>query len=316
MSKKILLIMLVLVLSISICNITSYATEAEMYYYDKYSVSKSHWGEETLIQESTLSYNAQYLIPGSYKSDAARIFIRESPFLIRNYLDFRVGQEDDTNADEGVATSVPVWIGTKYIKQDIYTEQFTKYGTFYGVSNFSGVAYYVKFTSYGEDTGGEVGTSSSAEKNEKLIVTIGGKIKYLPLKVSIYGRKLIPEEYSYAETFIAEDGTYPDDGISQDGYYYIKREQTTLPHINFSHKTNWTNKNVVITATATDVNGVSKIVLPDNTEVNGDTATYTIIKNGMYVFKAENNDGNIVEETVEITNIDKVKPTMVITVGK
>ena len=65
-------------------------------------------------------------------------------------------------------------------------------------------------------------------------------------------------------------------------------------------------KSITLLVTATDAeSGVKKIVLPDGSEVKKDTATFTIIKNGTYTFKAEDNAGNIAEKSV----IKKIKIT-------
>ena len=63
-------------------------------------------------------------------------------------------------------------------------------------------------------------------------------------------------------------------------------------------------KSITLLVTATDAeSGIKKIILPDGNEVEKDTATYTIIKNGTYTFKAEDNAGNIAEKSITVSNI-------------
>ncbi len=75
-------------------------------------------------------------------------------------------------------------------------------------------------------------------------------------------------------------------------------------------KVEWTNQNVIITATGTDSDGeVIKIEKPDGTIENVDSTTYEVEENGTYEYTATDNSGATTTETIEITNIDKVDPT-------
>jgi len=74
-----------------------------------------------------------------------------------------------------------------------------------------------------------------------------------------------------------------------------------------------TNKDIILNIIATDEDsGVKEIILPDENKVPGGNAIYTVTQNGSYVFKATDNAGNEVEETIEIANIDKVPPVITI----
>ena len=71
----------------------------------------------------------------------------------------------------------------------------------------------------------------------------------------------------------------------------------------------WTNKDVVITAKATDTDGsVVSVKKPDASVVNTATTTYTVSQNGKYSFIATDNSGATVTKEINITWIDKVKP--------
>ena len=77
----------------------------------------------------------------------------------------------------------------------------------------------------------------------------------------------------------------------------VAPEMTLTPDI-----TTWTNKDVVITAKATDTDGsVVSIKKPDASVVNTATTTYTVSQNGKYSFTATDNSGATV--TKEIENI-------------
>ena len=74
-----------------------------------------------------------------------------------------------------------------------------------------------------------------------------------------------------------------------------------------------TNKDIILTIIATDEgSGIKEIVLPDGTKVTEERTTYIVTENGSYNFIARDNAGNETEETIEITNIDKVPPVITI----
>lgn len=81
-----------------------------------------------------------------------------------------------------------------------------------------------------------------------------------------------------------------------------------LVHIT-QDKTLVTNKDVVLTINAKDnESGIRRIQKPDKTWVSTDTTTYTVSKNGDYVFKIEDIAGNTLTKTYSISNIDKTPP--------
>ncbi|WP_129721378.1 hypothetical protein [Xylanivirga thermophila] len=74
-----------------------------------------------------------------------------------------------------------------------------------------------------------------------------------------------------------------------------------------------TNQDIVVDVKATGRGiGIKEIVLPDETKIEGDEAQFKVTENGSYTFKAIDVAGNEVEETIEITNIDKVLPVITI----
>ncbi|MEG1482883.1 MAG: hypothetical protein RSA57_03705 [Cetobacterium sp.] len=72
--------------------------------------------------------------------------------------------------------------------------------------------------------------------------------------------------------------------------------------------TYWTNQDVTITAIA-DSNYFRNIVLPNGQKVYSKLATYDVATNGIYTFYIEDTLGNTSSRSINITNIDKVKPS-------
>ncbi|WP_407873341.1 fibronectin type III domain-containing protein [Paenibacillus melissococcoides] len=87
------------------------------------------------------------------------------------------------------------------------------------------------------------------------------------------------------------------------------------PQLNvIADHTHWSQGPVILRATAADYEtGLKHIVLPDGSLVTGETAQYVAQANGTYTFQAVDNAGNITERTLQVTNIDREAPTIVIT---
>lgn len=72
----------------------------------------------------------------------------------------------------------------------------------------------------------------------------------------------------------------------------------------------YTNKNIDINLSIDiDDDYFSGLELPNETKINEKRYTYTINKNGIYTFSLYNNNKKIKEKSINITNIDKEKPT-------
>lgn len=70
-----------------------------------------------------------------------------------------------------------------------------------------------------------------------------------------------------------------------------------------------TNQDVVLTAVADDAEtGVKRIKNPDGEWIDGSTITYSATQNGTYTFIAEDYAGNQTQQSVHISNIDKIPP--------
>ena len=66
-----------------------------------------------------------------------------------------------------------------------------------------------------------------------------------------------------------------------------------------------------LTATASDsLSGVKRIKTPNGTWVNGSVATYTVTSNGTYTFTVEDNVGNQRTQSITVSNVDIIPPTI------
>ena len=73
----------------------------------------------------------------------------------------------------------------------------------------------------------------------------------------------------------------------------------------------WTNKDVTITVVGSDVgSGIKEIITPNGIVVKGNVVSFVATKNGLYSFKAVDFMGNETIKSINITNIDKNKPTV------
>lgn len=76
--------------------------------------------------------------------------------------------------------------------------------------------------------------------------------------------------------------------------------------------TNFTNGNVTLSLSApqdTGVSGLKRIFLPNGSQVFPVATNYTVTENGTYDFIIEDNAGNQTVKSIEVKNIDKVKPS-------
>ena len=91
----------------------------------------------------------------------------------------------------------------------------------------------------------------------------------------------------------------------------VEIKDTKAPDIEYTVSTNeWVSDGVTINVIANDNSGVSSIVLPDGGKVNRNSVAYKVSKNGVYSFRAEDASNNIKNVDVQISNIDKKKPSI------
>lgn len=116
---------------------------------------------------------------------------------------------------------------------------------------------------------------------------------------------------------IISNGSYTFEAIDFAGNTTVKTINVTNidksgPNINYILTPNtWTTGDVSITVSASDnPSGVKRIVLPDGSKVFGNSASYIVNKNGRYSFMATDNLDNISVIVVNVSNIDKNKPTV------
>ena len=68
------------------------------------------------------------------------------------------------------------------------------------------------------------------------------------------------------------------------------------------------NQPIKITATASDENGIEKIITPGGSTVYGSTASIQVTKNGTYTFEAYDKVGNRAVKSITISNYDISPP--------
>lgn len=73
-----------------------------------------------------------------------------------------------------------------------------------------------------------------------------------------------------------------------------------------------TKGNIDIAIHAHDNLGIRSITLPNNDIVYKDKTVYTVSGNGTYTFEIEDLLGNVISKSIKISNIDKVKPSIVL----
>ncbi|KEI94947.1 hypothetical protein N496_18395 (plasmid) [Clostridium botulinum A2B3 87] len=96
-----------------------------------------------------------------------------------------------------------------------------------------------------------------------------------------------------------------------DKHEHIKLDDKESPTIEVTgNTTSWTNKDVMLNASAKDNNKVKSITLPDGKTVSSDKADYTVTKNGTYKFTAEDEAGNKTTKEIVVDKIDKELPTL------
>lgn len=109
-------------------------------------------------------------------------------------------------------------------------------------------------------------------------------------------------------TFVAYDNVGNEKKVSIE----IQNIDKVKPKLELSQNTKeWVNEDVIISWKAEDYeSGFRDILLPNARMETNKTGDFIAEKNGIYTFVAYDNVGNTTLETIEITNIDKIPPTV------
>lgn len=121
-------------------------------------------------------------------------------------------------------------------------------------------------------------------------------------------------------TMVANDGaTHKYTFTSSDGKAVLIVSDATPPTYSFSQTpTGWTNGNVKITLTGMSDKGGSgyyRTLLPNGSYSTATAPTYTVSSNRTYSFTAYDNAGNAKTQSHKVSNIDKVAPTVTLSVN-
>lgn len=113
-------------------------------------------------------------------------------------------------------------------------------------------------------------------------------------------------------TFVAYDNV----GNEKIASIEIQNIDKTKPKLKLTkNNTEWVNEDVIISWEADDLeSGFKEILLPDGKTSELKNGEFSVSKNGPYTFVAYDEIGNTNLQTIEITNIDKVAPTVTLEV--
>lgn len=161
--------------------------------------------------------------------------------------------------------------------------------------------------------------------NEDVTITIytadnegGSGINFVELPD---GNTMKSETFNYT---VSTNGNYifsvtDNVGLTSSVTVNISNIDKEAPDINFTlSETGYTNQNVTITAEAFDngVSGVQSMFLPDLTTTTNNRVDFVATDNDTYEFIVEDRAGNITTKTVVIDKMDKVIPTIKVSVDK
>lgn len=93
------------------------------------------------------------------------------------------------------------------------------------------------------------------------------------------------------------------------GWKNNHENESVKPILNLSLNTSETNQEkitILANATMEDGSAITKIILPDNTEILGNEATFEVTENGDYNFKAIAENGEEVIEFINVSNIQEI----------
>ena len=109
-------------------------------------------------------------------------------------------------------------------------------------------------------------------------------------------------------TFIVYDNVGNEKKVSIE----IQNIDKIEPELKLSQNTEeWVNEDVIISWETSDAgSGFNNILLPDGTTSKNQNGTISAKTNGNYSFVSCDNVGNTNLQTIEITNIDKIAPTV------
>ena len=100
-------------------------------------------------------------------------------------------------------------------------------------------------------------------------------------------------------------------GNSKAYTYEVNKIDNIKPELNISTSNNMTNVDKEITIKANDgQSGISHIILPNGNLVKGNTAKYTVSKNGDISILAVDKAGNTTTKSIHIDTIDKNNPNV------
>lgn len=165
-----------------------------------------------------------------------------------------------------------------------------------------------------EDKKGEISTYYSFDKEEPHLISTNPQTGD---NINFSKDILIPENLGYGEHTLYVYAKDSENGESKKGEikFFIKDSKKPIVSHTLSNA-DFTKGTVNINLTAIDKeSGIKRIKLPDGNYTTDANTSFQISENGRYNFLVEDNEGNITDYVVEISNIEKGYDYMVKVIG-
>lgn len=165
-----------------------------------------------------------------------------------------------------------------------------------------------------EDKKGEISTYYSFDKEEPHLISTNPQTGD---NINFSKDILIPENLGYGEHTLYVYAKDSENGESKKGEikFFIKDSKNPIVSHTLSNA-DFTKGTVNINLTAIDKeSGIKRIKLPDGNYTTDANTSFQISENGRYKFLVEDNEGNITDYVVEISNIEKGYDYMVKVIG-
>lgn len=275
------------------------------------------WTIKELYEQGKQSFDFIYTVPEDYFSHFRPWIQIDIPHSSNQYTIRLTNLKFKLLDDSSFAIEKIVLPDGTEINQSSYTHRLTSQGEYtYSVFSNNGVTVDKKVVALIDKKPPEIDINYSKEPTRNDIELIAN----ITDSQSGLNKITLPDgtetQNASIQYVITENGIVKFKAIDNVGNEAIKSVDINnidriIDEVNYSYTpTELTNKDVNITLTSRDTNGIKHIVLPDGNKVTSDTATLSVKNNGVYSFMVEDVLGNFKVVSVKIDNIDKIKPTV------
>lgn len=278
------------------------------------------WNYQNWIRLSDLQRNGRtnfdfiFEVPETYYSELRAIGQINVPFSDSNFHVRWYNVTYELIDDEDFSIRRIILPNGTSVYQNRYTDTLTKTGTYtYRVEDTRGKITEKSVTVKIDKEGPKLDFSYDPSPAKSVEITVRAVDEGIGLKeIQLPDGTKIP--HSTATFTVTKNGTYTFHAYDQLGNkstksITISNIDKKPPTIHLSYTpTNWTNQPIKITATASDENGIEKIITPGGSTVYGSTASIQVTKNGTYTFEAYDKVGNRAVKSITISNYDISPP--------